>query len=386
MFCRFARQLSSVLCAAFLFVGWCGSVVYAQPNAKNQQTRNIRNVQTTLQSENPANPTVMMREMQATLQKLPWNELTPSTQAKIKKVASGSPLFHRMPQQRVYADPEIYQFLLRHPDMVIGFWEQLGTTQLSFSEVRENHYVLRETGGTVASIEILYRTDNLCIVYAKGEYRGPLLAKAYQGDVILILRTQYSRDEKNEPMVVCDLDTLIQINSLGADMLVKLLFTSLTKVADSNFEVTISFVSEVSRAASRTPIALKDTAEEITSVRQDVCAEFCDIVDMAAMRFARRRQQMPSPTTKRTQQSVAQSLDTLPKTPPQPPQDFALSSRPPVDWGMDHFFAPPKSEALQSQPFYEPVHFGTVDGLAGPKVIDSERSNNTVQKLPRSEW
>ena len=375
VFCSFARQFSPILCAAFLFVGWCDWAVYAQSDARNQQNRNTRNTRLS-QTENPDNPAVMMREMQAALQKLPWNELSAASQAKIKSVVSGSPLFHRMPQQKVYADPEIYQFLLQHPDMVIGFWEQLGATQLSLRETKANHFILRETGGTVAAVEILHQTNNLCIVYAKGEYRGPLLAKAYQGDVILVMRTQHTRDEGNEPVIICDLDTFIQINSLGADMLVKLFFASLAKVADSNFEVTVAFVSQVSRAASRTPNTVKEATEEITSVQQEVCTEFCEVVDRVAMRFARRNQ----PTQHQPALPQTARLQPVPTQPKASPQALTLSSRPPADWGMDHFFDSPQPA------LFEPIHHRNTGELTIPKIIEPERSGNAVPKLPRPEW
>ena len=313
----------------------------------------------------------MMREMQTALQQLPWNELTPATQTKIKNVVSGSPLFHRMPQQKVYADSEIYQFLLRHPDLVIGFWEELGATQLSLREVRENQYVLRETGGTAAAIEVLHRTNDLCIVYARGEYRGPLLAKSYQGDVVLVLRTQYVRDEMNEPMIVCDLETFIQINSLGADMLVKLFFASLSKVADSNFEITVSFASQMSKAASRTPGTLKDTAEEITSVRQEICVEFGDVVDRVAMRFARRNQPASLSTAQRQTQPVAR--------PRKNSQDVALSSDPSEDWRTTPIFEAP-------QFFYETVRYEGPDELIIPKQVESGHTGDTIPKLPGPMW
>jgi len=327
--------------------------------------------------------------MQTALQKLPWDKLTPAAVAKIKTVVTGSPLFHQMPQQKIYADPEIYQFLIRHPDIIIGFWEQLGVTELSLREVRENQYILQETGGTTAAIEVLHRSDNLCIVYAKGEYRGSLLSKPYQGDVILILRTQYARDEANEPMVVCDLDTFIQINSLGVDVLVKLFFSQISKVADSNFEVAVSFVSQVSKAASRSPEIVKDAAEDITSIRQEVCTEFCDVVDRVAMRFARRKQPAPLPTARqRTQPVAVQPKGEL--------QDFTLSSRPPAEWGLDHFFDSPQMDSLKfdstqfdapthSYPLslYESVRYEGMDELTIPKRIDSGYTGHAVPSLPR---
>ena len=359
---RLVRQLSSILFAALLIGGWCSSTIYAQSDLRSPQNRNARDARNPQQ----ANPVaVAIREMQTSLQKLPWQELTPAAQTKIKSVVADAPLCHRMPRQKIYADPEIYQFLLQHPEMIIGFWEQLGVTQLSLHAVRENQYVLRETDGTVAAVEVLYQTNDLCIIYARGEYRGPLLAKSYQGDVLLVLRTQYARDDMNEPVAVCDLDTFIQINSLGADMLAKLFFSSLTKVADSNFEITIAFVGQVSGAASRTPNALKSTVEDITSVRQEVCTDFCDVVDRVAMRFVRRNQPALLPAARQRTQTVVQ--------PQVNPHDFVLSTRPPADWEMDHFFVSP--HIASPQPSYE---------LSVPKSVESGRLDNTVPPLPRS--
>jgi hypothetical protein len=273
-----------------------------------------------------------------------------------------------MPRQTVYADPEIYNFLLRHPDMVIAFWEHLGATQLSLREIKENQYVLKETAGTVANVEVLYRANDLCVIFAKGEYRGPLLAKAYQGDVLLVLRTQFTRDEANEPMVVCDLDTWIQINSLGMDVLAKLFFVSLSKVAEGNFEVTVSFAGQVSKAAVRNTAALKATVEDISSIHQDVCTEFCDVVDRTAMRFARRNQ----PTSLTFSQQQAPSTGRLETD----RQDFQLSTKPPTDWEMDHLLD-------SSQPSLEAVHKENDGTLNAPTSLGSHSTGYIIPKLPK---
>ena len=358
VFSHSLRQFSLILCSICIPTVCCCSDVHAQlADGRSRQIRNDREMRTTT-SMNPAQ--VMMQEMQTSLKNLPWNELTPAAQAKIKHVASGAPLFRRFPQQTVYADPEIYNFLLQHPDLVIGFWEQWGATQLSLREVKEDSFILKETTGTTAAIEVLYRTNDLCIVYAKGEYRGPLIAKPYQGEVVLIVRTQQMRDSMNEPMIVCDLDACVQINSIGADVLAKLFFTSLAKVADSNFEVTVSFVSQVSKAAAHNTTALKGSAEEVSSIRQEIVEEFCDVVDRTAMRYARRNQPTPLASKPRESSKV--------------PSDFLLSqSRAPEDWGMDHFYDSPL-------PFDE---FSTTKSV---ELNHSEKTiKYTIPKLPKPE-
>jgi len=314
---------------------------------------------------------VMMRDMQASYKNLPWSELPPAAQAKIKSVVAGASLFHRMPQQTIYADPEIYQFVIRHPDLIVGFWEQLGATQLSLREVRDNRFVLKETSDTVATVDVLYQTSNICIAYAKGEYRGPLLARSYQGEVIVVLRSRLTRDEAGEPMVVCDLDAFIQINNVGADVLAKLFYASISKIADSNFEVTTSFVGQVSEAASRNPIALKGMAEEITTIRPEVCDEFCDLVDRVEARVARRNQPKPI--------EISQHQPQFEKPVGTQHQDFSFSTKPPTDWAMDHFFDGPQT------PFTAIRNENSGD-LSSPKPLESQSNAryNFIPTLPKN--
>ena len=411
MIVRFIRQYLSIWCAVFLLVGMSNSGIYAQFDARSLHNRNARDAQNSQSANSAAN---MMREMQESRQNIPWNALSPSAQARVRSVVSGNPFFHRMPQQVFYADPEMYHFLLRHPDVVIGFWEHLGATQLSLREIRENQYILTETGGTTAFVEVLYRSYDLCIIYARGEYRGPLLARSYQGDAILVLRTQFARDEANEPVIIADLDTFVQVNSVGLDLLAKLFFTSLTKIADSNFEVTMGFVSQVSRAAARNGEDLKEAAEEISSLRQDVLEEFCAVVDRIAMRFARRNmpqprepqpgQPQPRAVAQQTPQQTPQFVPPQPATPPRgetarveppianhrdfaprdftshnfTPRDFTMTSRPPSDWGMDHFFN-------SSFPPYAPVRYDGSGELNAPRPLGSTFFEYVIPRLPRNE-
>lgn len=229
------------------------------------------------------------REMQDSLSKIPWDVLSTDSKIKVRSIVRQPSLFRRMPTQAVYCDPEMYQFLLEHPDLVVGIWERLGVTQISLRELNENRYLMRETSGTVARVEVLHRTRDLCIVYAKGLYRGPFLARAIEGETVLLLRTRFARDSENEPYVVCKLDAFIRIDSLGADFLAKLFSTSLGKIADSNFEQTVAFVGHVSDAASVNSGSVRRIGEQIKGVRSEIRDDFVDVIDRVVMRTARRQ-------------------------------------------------------------------------------------------------
>ncbi len=222
--------------------------------------------------------------LQDALKKIPWSELTTEQKSKIKPVIGGHSIFRRMPQQAVYTDPEVYQFLVRHPDVVVGFWEKLGVTQISLKELGDDRFLLKETGGTTAVAEVLYRSKDVCVVYAKGQYIGPFFAKSIDGESVLILRTRFLHDEDDEPYVISQLDSFVRIENSGADLIAKLLANVVGKIADSNFEQTIAFVGNVSEASTFNTNTVKRHCAEMKGVRKSVRSEFLDMVDRVAVR------------------------------------------------------------------------------------------------------
>lgn len=228
------------------------------------------------------------QEIQDSAKKIPWDSLTSQAKSKITHVVSEHSLFRRMPQQKIYADPEMFQFLAQHPDLVVGFWEKLGVTQISLQELNTNKFLLKETTGTTAMAEVVYHTNDICIVYAKGLYKGPFLVRSYDGEVVLILRNRLMRDANNEPIIMCDLDVFVRIDHLGVDFLAKLFATTLGKIADSNFEQTVAFVGYVSESAGINAELVKRTGYQVKNVRETVREDFGDVVDRVAIRVARR--------------------------------------------------------------------------------------------------
>jgi hypothetical protein len=147
---------------------------------------------------------------------------------------------------------------------------------------------MKETTGTTAVAEVVYRTKDICIVYAKGLYKGPFLVRSYDGEAVLILRNRFMRDVNNEPIIICDLDVFVRIDHLGVDFLAKLFATTLGKIADSNFEQTVSFVGYVSESVGINAESVKRNGYQVKNVRETVREDFGDVVDRVAMRIARR--------------------------------------------------------------------------------------------------
>lgn len=220
------------------------------------------------------------------LRNVPWKQLLPESLAKAKSVVENHTIYRRLPQQAVYCESSIFEFLLLHPNIVVALWEQLGVTQISLKELDADRFLMKETTGTIAKIEVLYRTPNMCVIYAKGLYKGPVLANTVEGDMLGILQYKYSEDNEGEPFVACRLDSFIKIKNPGAELIAKLISPIVGKVVDSNFEQTVAFVGNVSDASKSDPELVKSLTVQLESVRPEVRREMLSIVNAIAKNSA----------------------------------------------------------------------------------------------------
>ncbi|MDR1384102.1 MAG: hypothetical protein LBJ67_09690 [Planctomycetaceae bacterium] len=205
--------------------------------------------------------------------KIPWEQLDARTTQLIRGVMDNKTIYRKMPEQIGYCDAELYDLMVQHPDVVVGIWELLGITQISLTETSPNHFLLREGTSTTSHIEILYKSKNLCIVYAKGEYETPMLPRAIRGESVLFLTSRFGKDKKGRPVVQSNLDAYVQIQNSGADMLARVLVPVVGKVADGNFEQAVGFVMNISESAENDYEAVQSVALKLSHVRHEVAEE-----------------------------------------------------------------------------------------------------------------
>ena len=226
---------------------------------------------------------VSQAAMQEALKRMPWNGFTPQARTQVQSILSGQTLYRRLPQQSVYCEPIMLNFLLDHPDTVVAMWEKLGVTQISLKEHgRPGRFVLRESVGSVGYVEVIYRSDKLCVVYSKGSYKGSFIPQSVEGETILLLQNSFEKDEDGEPYVVVQLDAFVKIHNFGADVFAKLFAPMLGKVADNNLEQTIAFIGNVSESAQSNPEIVKRMALKLESVRKEVRDEFIQVAYQTA--------------------------------------------------------------------------------------------------------
>ena len=210
---------------------------------------------------------------ESAIRSIPFEKLDDTQRAKISALLSESHVFRRLPVHVGPCDPDLYLFLVRHPDVVVGIWEELGISQLKMKQIGPDKYQTHESSGTVGTSEFLYQDPNLHLIWIEGMFNGPLLTKPVRGTSLLILRTGYIREPGGRHYITSRLDTFTHIDNVGIEFITKTLQPSMGKVVDNNFTQTSAFVAGLSRTAEVNPRGVRRLAGKLHRVHPEIRQE-----------------------------------------------------------------------------------------------------------------
>jgi hypothetical protein len=186
---------------------------------------------------------------QSAIQSIPIEKLDEAARKKVAATLSSVTVFRRLPTRVTACDPDLYLFLVRHPDVVVNIWEVLGITQLQLRQTAPNVYRVVESDGCSAVIEFLYQSHDTHIIYSDWSYTGSLLPRPIHGRCLAVLKTGYVRETDGRCYITNRLDGFLSVEPGAAELLTRTLHPLVMKNADANFIQTVAFVGSLSRTA-----------------------------------------------------------------------------------------------------------------------------------------
>ncbi|MGA2619160.1 MAG: hypothetical protein ABSF26_16240 [Thermoguttaceae bacterium] len=226
---------------------------------------------------------------------IPFEALDAAGRAKVNSVLANITVFRRLPTRVVSCDPDLYLFLVRHPDVIVNVWQALGITQLQLRQMGPDLYRVVETEGASASLEFLYHGRDTHLLYAEWTYIGPLLARKINGRCLAVLKSGFVRQPDGRYYVTSRLDGFLSVEPGGVELLTKTLHPLVVKNTDSNFIQTVTFVGSLSRTAEVNPGGMQRLAARLTHVEPDVRQQLVQVVAGVAQRAAARTDQDDPP-------------------------------------------------------------------------------------------
>ncbi len=217
---------------------------------------------------------------------IPLDKLLPDDRAKVGAVLSNVSVFRRLPTKVIDCDPDLYLFLLRHPDIVINIWEIMKVSQLELRQIDENQFRLSEPAGTMAQFAFVYRSHDTHVLYGEGTYVGPLMGRPVKGRSVLVLKCGYVRETNGRYYITSRVDCFLTIEPGGVELFTKTMSPLMGKTADNNFVQTVAFVSSLSRTAETNSRGVQRLAARLGHVQPEVRARFAEVAADVAQKSA----------------------------------------------------------------------------------------------------
>jgi hypothetical protein len=233
---------------------------------------------------------------QQVIASLPMQRLTRQAQDRILSIANSPTLYRRLPTQAINCDRDMFLFLTRNPEVLVGIWDLMGITKVNTNRTGPFQLEARDGSGTECHVDLVYGDPNLHIYVTDGSYDGKLVTKPILGRGVFVLRSSYSTSASGGTTVTGTIDCFVQIENLGADLVVRTLSGLIGRSADKNFVETARFMSQVSQASAMNPPAMIDVAQRMPQVGEPIKQRFVSVITAAAQRSIERTRNAQQPS------------------------------------------------------------------------------------------
>ena len=205
---------------------------------------------------------------------LPYNRLRPEVAKRIHDVVSHPTVFRRLPVSTIEAAPDLFVFLVRNPEVVIGIWKVMGVTSIDLKRTGQFRFNAHDGMGTASEIDLVYGTPNMHVYFGKGMYEGSLFKNKVFGQCVMLLRSVRSSAPDGQTTIRNVLDVFLKLDSPAIDLVARTFQPLFVKSADINFTETSKFLMKLSKTAEVNPSGVAELARKLHDVDVPVQDEF----------------------------------------------------------------------------------------------------------------
>jgi hypothetical protein len=209
---------------------------------------------------------------------LPTARLTKAAQKRILSIANSPTIYRRLPTQAIDCDRDMFLFLARNPEVMVGMWDLMGITKVKTKRTGPYQLDADDGSGTKCNIDLVYGDPNVHIYVTEGSYDGMLTARPLKGKGVIILNSSYAKGADDRTTVTGSIDLFMQVENLGMDLVARTLSGMIGRSADYNFIETARFVGQISQASERNPPAMIDVARRMPQINDQTRQQFIGVI------------------------------------------------------------------------------------------------------------
>ena len=225
-----------------------------------------------------ATDTASSRETQAdATRRIPVQQLNRESQALVSDVIDKPSFFRRMPSRNIDCDPQMFQHLVRYPEVLVNIWDVMGITRVQVNRTGPYTFTADDGVGTTCKCDLVFGNENVHIYYGTGAYKGSMAPRQITGRCVCVLYSSTALSDSNHPIINGSMDVFLKLDNLGADLLTRTLSPLVGKTADYNFVESAKFLAQISQVCEHNPTGAQILASKLTKVQPQIRDEFSRI-------------------------------------------------------------------------------------------------------------
>jgi hypothetical protein len=224
---------------------------------------------------------------------IPWKQMSPDNRRLAQSIIADASIYRRLPTRIIDCDPELFTFLLQHPEIVVDVWRVMGVSQVALNRGPDGVYRGTDGAGTTGAIRYLFSNwkpdaQNVAVAYADGSYTGAPFVTPLKAQSIMLVRSSAIRETNGRRYITVRIDSFVRIEQLGIEMIARTVQPWIAKTADQNLIETLTFVSNFSRTAEKNPEGMQRLAARLNAVDEPTRNQLVTLCFRTAERYAQR--------------------------------------------------------------------------------------------------
>jgi hypothetical protein len=226
---------------------------------------------------------------------IPWRQLAPREREAAQSVIKGASIYRRLPTRVIDCDPDIFTFLVQHPEVIVDVWRVMGISQVKLTRLPDGAFLGTDGAGTTGIVRYLHvnwgpRAQHTAVVFADGAYVGAPFTTPLKAKSVMILRSGAVQEANGRHYVTVRVDTFVRIEQMGIEFVAKTVQPWLNKMADQNFIETLTFMSNFSRTAEKNPQGMQRLAHRLATIDEPTRNQLVALCYRTHQRYAQRDQ------------------------------------------------------------------------------------------------
>lgn len=222
---------------------------------------------------------------------IPWRQIPAEHRRAAQYIVKNVSIYRRLPTRVIDCDPEMFNFLMQHPEVVIDVWRVMGISQVTLQRLGNGAYRGSDNAGTTGTVQFLFSqwgqdARNLAVIMADGTYEGKPFVSRLKARTLILLRSGAVRETNGRHYITVRVDSFVRIEQMGVELVAKTAQPWISKTADRNLIETLTFVSNFSRTAEKNPQGMQRLATRLASIDEPTRKELVAVCFRTAERYA----------------------------------------------------------------------------------------------------